>query len=482
MEIEYQMLRGLIKSKDYFMKTASAIEPEMFSGVECRTIFEMVDTYNRKYGKQISADALAVMIEQKKMTDSAFEAVVEVYARLVEDDSPVDVDWLYDESEMHCKKRLMINAVWDSAEALEGDNSSKMTAKELTAVALKMEKATNFSFDNKIGEDYFEDAIARYERYLSDAEKIPCALSTINNFTGGGFAKKALHCFMAGTNQGKTRMMCYLAGEYVRAGYNVLYITLEMSEDEIFKRIDANLFDTPTEDLKGLGGERYLEQIHSLQHKTDGHLVCKQYPTSAAGPGHFKRLLDQLKTKRKINFDVVFVDHMDITISTRFPKAEGYDKGKYVSEELRAMAIEYDFACIAGTQTNREGSNKADADMDAISDSFAKVMTMDSLILLYSDAVMKDAGQQMVRLLKSRFVDLGAVKSQILTVIGKYVRYRDPDNVAGINHNVAAVDKMKTVGNKAKNRLKTGKNSDKVDWSSEVKAKPKDRPKVKQIA
>lgn len=435
-EIEYSIIKGLIVNERFFTSCFPYIKSNYFDVLECKRVFELIKGFYDKYDTRAGMESLRVMIyDGKSRNQSEYEAMVYLYQRLEKDNSNIEYEWLYAETEKYCKQQALTQAVFHVASIIDESNNN---SNEVAGVGDILQDALSITFDDSVGVDYFRDANARYDEYINKDSKIPFNFPELDLMTAGGLSRKSLFCYLAPTNNGKTRRMCFDAASFLKQGYNVLYFTLEMDEIKIQQRVDANLIDTPINEIDKLSREEFLSRVNAIQNKTKGSFIVKQLPTGAGHVGHMRHVIKELWRKRGIKPDVIIVDYIDICASLKHPKAEGNDKGKYVSEELRSLAIETNCGMITGTQTNRSGSKTAEIDETAISDSFAKVMTFDTLVSMFADEIMAERGEQSFKLLKSRDVDKSKFSSVIIGVDSEKMRY-----ISRVDHKTILVNEVK---------------------------------------
>ena len=320
----------------------------------------------------------------------------------------------------------------------------------------------SISFDTSIGMDFFEDAEKRYEAYTAEDARIPFPLNALNRLSNGGHKKKSLSCVLAGTNTGKSALMCYLCGEFLRRGLNVLYISLEMAEEDVQERIEANLLNVSTDELKKLTKEQYMGKIRNLQSKTNGKFVAKEYPTSAGHVGHFRHLIKELKQKKKFEPDFIFVDYINICASYRI-SAQGsnsYSYIKAIAEELRGLSMEMNTPIMTATQVNRSGMDKS-PEMTDTSDSFGLPMSLDFFISLSQNEVHQENGQQLINCIKTRWGNKSKIKPELVNIDWDKMRYSDIDSATSV---------ASKVGN---NKPKTSKGSNESSTGSSLRDKKK---------
>lgn len=368
--IETSIFRGLLYDDVYTRKVIPYLDEKYFDGT-LKILFKIYKNLFDSYNSIPTLEAIAVTLQNESIGDSDFEAILEFIEEVSDKPSELpDTQWLVDQTEEYCKDKAIYNAIYSSISILDGSD----TKKDKHAIPDLLDEALAVSFDTSIGMSLFEDAERRYEIYTSDDERLDAVLNALNVLTNGGFKKKSLIVALAFTNVGKSALMCFLASEYVRAGKNVLYISMEMAEEVVYERVEANLFGVTTNSLKEMKREEYLNKVSELKKKTHGELIVKEYPTSGAHVGHFRHLLKELDQKKKFRPDIIFVDYINICASSRYTSMSGVNSYSYVkaiAEELRGLAVEFDVPLFSATQTNRGAANESNPDLTATSECLA---------------------------------------------------------------------------------------------------------------
>ena len=397
-------MTSLLKDES-FMKTALPfLKSEYFHERSERIVFDSVVDYVNKYQTTPTKDALLIELNENDNVGKEYDNVVEVLddmdSMTVDD---LDPKWRIDHTEKFCQDKAIYNSIMESIQILDGK-----TKKDKGAIPTLMMDAFSVSFDTHIGHDYIEDADDRYEFYTKKETRIPFDLDMFNKITGGGLTSKTLNVLMASPGAGKTLAMCHMAAGYLTAGLNVLYITLEMSEERISERIDANLMNVAMADIESMGKKMYDKKIEDIQKKTVGKLIVKEYPTVQAGSGHFRHLIKELEMKRKFSADVVFIDYINLCQSMvyRGANVSSYEKIKSIAEELRGLAVELVVPIITATQINRSGAASSDVSMENVAESFGLPATADLFLALIRTDELDDLGQMMVKQLKNRYADM----------------------------------------------------------------------------
>lgn len=400
--MENIILNTLLSNEDYFRKVIPFLKLEYFSGVH-KTLLKIISQYADKYNNAPTKQAIAISIEEDR---SIHESDLPSLGEWLQNDNTVDVDikWLLDQTEKYCKDKAIYNAIMNSIQIIDGKDKDHGP----DSLPELLSKALQVGFDNNVGHDYIENSDQRYEFYHRLEEKMPFDLAMFNEITGGGLANKTLNVALAGTGVGKSLFMCHMAASCISRGKNVLYITLEMSEERIAERIDANLMNLPIGQLKDLSKQMFDDRIKKINSKIQGRLIIKEYPTASAHAGHFKALLNELKLKRNFAPDIIFIDYLNICGSSRFrsgSNANSYTIIKSIAEELRGLAVEYDVPLVTATQTTRGGYNSSDVELTDTSESFGLPATADLMFALISTEELEKLGQIMVKQLKNRYSD-----------------------------------------------------------------------------
>ena len=400
--IEQTILKNLIQNEEFTRKCIPFLKPEYFTDTTERTIYEFTYDYFQKYTKPPTVEALLINLDN---SDSINETVVKDAKTIVSgfgsDDTPQD--WLVDETESWCKDRAIYIAVMDSIEVI--DKKSQRSTGEIPEL---LKDALSVSFDTHIGHDVLEDAEDRFEFYHTEEEKIPFDLEYFNKITKGGLPNKTLNICLAGTGVGKSLFMCHMGSAALMMGKNVLYITLEMSEERIAERIDANTLNIPMKELPDLSKKMFDKKIDKLKNKTKGKLIVKEYPTASAHAGHFRHLLQELNIKRDFQPDIIFIDYLNICASHRIRPGSGansYTLVKSIAEELRGLAVEYDVPVVSATQTTRSGYGSTDIGLEDTSESFGLPATADLMFALITSDELEELDQLVVKQLKNRYND-----------------------------------------------------------------------------
>ena len=401
--IEQTILRNLLNDEKYMRKVLPFIKPDYFQGVY-RTLFKEAGKYVAKYNKLPTAETLIIELQETNMSDEQFQMAMDIVPQLYSGES-IDENWLLNATEKWCQDRAIYNAVMESISIIDGKHDT------LTKGALPdlLSKALGVGFDTAIGHDYIENVEERYEFYHTEEDRIPFDLEYFNKITKGGVPNKTLNIALAGTGVGKSLFMCHVAAAALVEGKNVLYITMEMAEERIAERIDANLLNVPIDQLDKMSKDMFTTKVSDIARKTQGKLIIKEYPTGSAHAGHFRALLNELKLKRQFEPDLIFIDYLNICASSRMKGMGGainsYSYIKAIAEELRGLAVEFDIPIFSATQTTRSGYSNSDIGLEDTSESFGLPATADLMFAIISTEELERDGQLMVKQLKNRYND-----------------------------------------------------------------------------
>ena len=366
-------------------------------------VFKIIHDFVEKYNNPPSKQAIILAVnEDTSLNEDSHAKCMEVINTLNGDE--VNRDWLVDETEKFCKDKALYLGVMESIQIIDGKKQDMST----DALPSILSEALSVGFDTNIGHDFIEDAEKRYDFYHRLEEKVEFDLDMFNKITEGGLSNKTLNIALAGTGVGKSLFMCHMASAAISKGKNVLYITLEMSEERIAERIDANLMNMPIMELKDLSKAMYDDRIKKINDKIEGRLIVKEYPTASAHSGHFKALINELKLKRSFFPDIIFIDYLNICSSSRFragSSANSYTIIKSIAEELRGLAVEQDVPIVSATQTTRGGYDNSDVSLTDTSESFGLPATADLMFAIISTEELEQMGQFMIKQLKNRYAD-----------------------------------------------------------------------------
>ena len=425
--IENTILSNLFHNENYTRKTLPFIKPYYFSKKDERELYAEVEKFVTKYKNLPTKEAILIELNNRKdLNEEEYKGIKDLVSAISYEE--VDLQWLLDTTEKFCKDRAVHNAVLDGIKIL--DNKDKTRTPE--AIPSILADALAVSFDNHIGHDYIEDAKARFDWYHTKEKRYPFDLSFFNRITKGGVPSKTLNIALAGTGVGKSLFMCHCASSFLTQGQNVLYITLEMAEERIAERIDANLFDVTIDDLHAMPKDLYDSKLSKLESKTKGKLIIKEYPTASAHSGHFRSLLNELSLKKSFKPQVIFIDYLNICASSRFKggNISSYFYIKAIAEELRGLAVEFDVPIFSATQTTRTGFVSTDIGLEDTSESFGLPATADFMFALMSNEELESLGQMKVKQLKNRYNDPSINRSFIIGIDKSKMRLYDVENTA----------------------------------------------------
>ena len=421
--IERTALTNLITNEDYAKKVLPFIKKDYFDGREEKIIFEEITNFVDKYKKIPTGHALEIEVgERKDLTETEYKKIVDIIQTLSPTD--VDFDWLVDTTEKFCKDKAIYNAIVEGISIIDGKDKNK-TPDSIPSI---LTDALAVCFDNAVGHDYLADSESRYEFYHKVEERIPFDLDFFNKITKGGLPPKTLNIALAGTGVGKSLFMCHMAANCLSQGKNVLYITLEMAEERIAERIDANLMNISLEDLHELPKKMFDDKIASIVKQTSGKLIVKEYPTASANSNHFRGLIKELAIKKSFKPDIVFVDYLNICASSRFKggaNINSYTLVKSIAEELRGLAVETNVPIMSATQTTRSGFVSTDIGLEDTSESFGLPATADLMFALISTEELDDLHQIAVKQLKNRYNDPTVNKRFVLGIDRAKMRLYD---------------------------------------------------------
>ena len=402
-DIQSMILRGFFTDDVYMRKVIPFMDPAYFEGSQ-REVFKAYVGYVAKYNHIPSIDAFKVsLIDEDTLQVDQLNNALDSLPKLFEKDEDTDTEWLLNQTEKWCQDRALFNAVMQSISIIDGKHQT-LTKNALPDI---LTKALSVTFDTNIGHDYTADAEERFDFYNRVEERIPFDLEKLNTITKGGLPNKTLNIILAGTGVGKSLAMCHFAAANLSQGKNVLYLTMEMAEERIAERIDANLLDTQLGSLEKMTKKSFVSKVADIASKTQGKLLVKEYPTGSAHTGHFRALLNELKLKKKFVPDIVYVDYLNICASSRMKGLSGsvntYSLIKSIAEELRGLAVEFNLPIVSATQTTRSGYGNSDPGLEDTSESFGLPATADFFIALVSNEELEEMGVVMVKQLKNRY-------------------------------------------------------------------------------
>ena len=413
--IELTILRNLFYTEDFVRKTLPFLKPDYFSNRNEKIVFEEIYKFVNKYKNPPTKETILIELNQRKDINSdEIVKIKELIETITQDSEKPDLQWLFDNTEKFCKDRAVHNAVLDGIKILD-KKDDKRTPEAIPSI---LADALAVSFDNHIGHDYIEDSESRYDFYHTKEKKYQFDLAYMNKITKGGVPPKTLNIALAGTGFGKSLFMCHCASSFLAQGQNVLYITLEMSEEKIAERIDANLLDVSMDDLHVMPKDLYDNKIEKIRGKTKGKLIIKEYPTASAHSGHFRALFNELALKKSFRPDIVFIDYLNICTSSRFKggNISSYFLIKAIAEELRGLAVEFNVPVFSATQKTRTGFVSTDIGLEDTSESFGLPATADFMFALISSEELEALGQMKVKQLKNRYNDPSLNRAFIIGV------------------------------------------------------------------
>jgi len=426
--IESTILKNLIHNEEYARKVIPFIQPDYFEDRKEKVVFEEIISFIVKYGSSITIEALNIEVENRTdLTDTESKEIYEMNQNLVE--SLVDSQWILDTTEKWCRDRAIYLALMESVHIADGNDDKK----NRDAIPTILSDALAVSFDNNIGHDYLLNYEDRYDFYHKKEEKIEFDLEYFNKITKGGLPNKTLNIALAGTGVGKSLFMCHQASSVLLQGRNVLYITMEMAEEKIAERIDANLLDVSIQDLSDLPKTMFESKVNNISKKTQGSLIIKEYPTASAHSGHFKGLLNELALKKSFRPDIIFIDYLNICASSRYKagsNVNSYSYIKAIAEELRGLAVEANVPIVSATQTTRSGFASSDVDLTDTSESFGLPATADLMFALISTEELEGLNQIMVKQLKNRYNDPTIFKRFVIGIDRAKMRLYDCEQKA----------------------------------------------------
>jgi replicative DNA helicase len=405
--------------RDYFTETLDS------------KVYDYISKFIEEYNSTPNIDALIIAAQNdKSLSDDQYKEVIELVQTL--ENSEVNKEWLEKETEKFCKDKAIYNAILSSISIIDGRNKSLST----DGIPQLLQDALSVSFDKRVGHDYIENAEERYDFYHRVETRIPFDLDLFNKITNGGMPNKTLNVVLAGTGVGKSLFMCHVAASVLNQGKNVLYITMEMAEERIAERIDANLMNITLDQLKDLPKSIFNNRIEKLKDKLNGKLIIKEYPTAGAHVGHFNALLNELQLKKQFKPDIIIVDYLNICASARFKAGaniNSYTLIKAIAEELRGMAVENNVPILSATQTTRSGYGNTDVELTDTSESFGLPATVDFMFALISTEDMEQLNQLMVKQLKNRYNDPTVNKRFVIGVDRAKMKLYDVETSAQKN-------------------------------------------------
>ena len=428
--IESTIIKNLVSDDTYVRKVIPYIKPEYFNEYSDKILFDIINNFVVTYGQTPTKEVLSIEVDNRK--DLNEDSYKQLQVKIDDiDNTEGDSPWLLDATEKWCKQRAVYLALLDSVKIADGQDEKRTE----DAIPSILQEALAVSFDDHIGHDYIEDYEDRFAFYHRNESKIPFDLSLFNKITKGGIPNKTLNVALAGTGVGKSLFMCHMAAASLLQGKNVLYITLEMAEEKIAERIDANLLNVNIKDIEDLPEQLFESKVTRLAQKTNGKLIIKEYPTASAHSGHFKALLNDLSLKKSFKPDIIFIDYLNICASSRYKGAlvNSYTYVKAIAEELRGLAVEFDLPIVSATQTTRSGYGSSDVDLTDTSESFGLPATADLMFALISTEELENINQIMVKQLKNRYNDLNLFKRFVVGIDRAKMRLYDVEDSAQVD-------------------------------------------------
>jgi replicative DNA helicase len=427
-KIEFLILRNLLYNEVYTRKVLPFIKSEYFQDNIQKNVFEEIHSFILEYNKLPTKEVLYIELEKRTdLNEDTYKETLSVISSL--EDVPVEKNWVVDTTEKWCRDRAIYLALMESIHIADGGDEKK----NRDSIPSILSDALAVSFDNHVGHDYLQDYEERYESYRRKEDKIEFDLEYFNKITKGGLPNKTLNIALAGTGVGKSLFMCHVASSVLLQGRNVLYITLEMAEEKIAERIDANLLNVNIQDIAELPKSVFESKVNNIAKKTQGTLIIKEYPTASAHSGHFKGLINELALKKSFKPDIIFIDYLNICSSSRFKggsNINSYTLVKSIAEELRGLAVEFNVPIVSATQTTRSGFGSSDVELTDTSESFGLPATADLMFALISTEELEELGQIMVKQLKNRYNDPTLYKRFVVGIDRSKMRLYDVEQSA----------------------------------------------------
>ena len=428
--LEQTILRNLLTNEPYMRKVLPFINPDYFDGVY-KGLFKEVTKFVAKYNKLPTLEAFKIELDEgNSLGEDNYRLATELLPNIFTPEKE-DLGWLVDRTEAWCQDRAVYNAVMESITIIDGKHATM----QKNAIPDVLSKALGVTFDTNIGHDYLENVDERYDFYHEKEERLPFDLDHFNKITKGGLPNKTLNIALAGTGVGKSLFMCHQASGALSQGYNVLYITMEMAEERIAERIDANLLNVPIDQLENLSKTMFSDKVSQLKAKTEGKLIIKEYPTGQANTAHFRALLNELKLKKNFVPEIIFIDYLNICSSSRFKGGivNSYTFIKAIAEEIRGLAVEYNVPIVSATQTTRSGYGSSDVELTDTSESFGLPATADLMFALISTEELEEMNQIMVKQLKNRYNDNNSNKRFVVGIDRSKMKLYDVEDSAQQN-------------------------------------------------
>jgi KaiC/GvpD/RAD55 family RecA-like ATPase len=442
MEFEKVVFGNLINREDYGRKVIPFLKGEYFQDHSDRVLFELISGYVHKYNRFPTKEALTVDLANKTGINEGTHSTCKATIDDLTFDPKTELEWLVEKTEKFCQEKAVYNAIMQSIQILD-DKDAKTGKGSIPQI---LSDALAISFDTNIGHNFIDDVEARYDFYHRKEVRIQFNLEYMNAITKGGLPRKTLNIILAGTGVGKSLAMCHFASGNLLDGKNVLYITMEMAEERIAERIDANMMDVTLDELELMPRDSYLKKMDRIKSKTTGKLIIKEYPTSSAGSANFRHLLNELKLKKNFEPDIIYIDYLNICASSRIKysaNVNSYTYVKAIAEELRGLAVEFNVPVVSATQTTRSGYGNSDVDLTDTSESFGLPATADLMFALITSEELESLNQLMVKQLKNRYNDLARNRRFVIGVDRSKMKLYDVDESAqdGIQDDIPLMDK-----------------------------------------
>ena len=427
-KIEFLILNNLVNNEEYLRKVIPFLKDEYFEDTNQKIVFQEIASFVEEYNEMPTKEVLYIEVDKRKdINEDVYKHIHHLIDHL--EGQPVEFDWLVDTTEKWCRDRAIYLALIESIAIADGQNDKKQP----DAIPSILSDALSVSFDNHVGHDYLLDYAERYDLYNTKEERIPFDLEYFNKITSGGLPNKTLNIALAGTGVGKSLFMCHVASSVLLQNKNVLYITLEMAEERIAERIDANLLNINIQEISDLPKSMFESKVTNLSKKTQGTLIIKEYPTASAHSGHFKSLLNELALKKSFRPDIIFIDYLNICASSRYrgnSNVNSYSYIKAIAEELRGLACEANVPIVSATQTTRSGYGSSDVELTDTSESFGLPATADLMFALISTEELEELGQILVKQLKNRYNDINIYKRFVIGIDRAKMRLYDCEQSA----------------------------------------------------
>ena len=426
--VEFLILRNLLYNEEYVRKVIPFIKSDYFEDINQKIVFEEIIKFVEQYNQPATKEVLCIETEKRQdITDESFKEITQLISSLEENET--EFEWLVNTTEKWCRDRAIYLALMESIHIADGKDEKK----NRDSIPTILSDALGVSFDTNVGHDYLNDYEARYESYHRKEDKIPFDLEYFDKITKGGLPNKTLNIALAGTGVGKSLFMCHVASSVLLQGKNVLYITLEMAEEKIAERIDANLLNVNIQDITDLPKTMFNDKVTNLAEKTQGTLIIKEYPTASAHSGHFTALLQELALKKSFRPDIIFIDYLNICASSRYKagsNVNSYSFIKAIAEELRGLAVEANLPIVSATQTTRSGYGSSDVELTDTSESFGLPATADLMFALISTEDLEPLNQIMIKQLKNRYNDPTVNKRFVIGIDRAKMRLYDCEQKA----------------------------------------------------